>query len=222
MKFLVKNFDPSKNIRLFKSDFLESFSYVHPAMPALIFVPVVAYFLGWGTEAPWLTRLGAAAVGVLIWTFTEYTLHRYMFHFPATSKWGKRIVFLFHGIHHDDPEDARRLVMPPAVSIVLAYGFFHLFRGGFLIALGAEATALLLAPFFAGFILGYLVYDYIHFWVHFGRPRTALGKSLKQYHMLHHFVTPHARYGVSSPLWDVIIGATPFSPRPVPKARKEA
>ncbi|MGZ3688162.1 MAG: sterol desaturase family protein, partial [Bdellovibrionota bacterium] len=59
-------------------------------------------------------------------------------------------------------------------------------------------------PFYAFFIIGYLTYDYIHYSVHHFRPRTAVGKRLKQLHMNHHFVSHEALWGVSSPLWDVI------------------
>jgi sterol desaturase/sphingolipid hydroxylase (fatty acid hydroxylase superfamily) len=34
---------------------------------------------------------------------------------------------------------------------------------------------------------------------------------VKRYHMLHHFRTPDARFGVSSPLWDIVFGTKPAS-----------
>lgn len=222
MPSLISGLHPGKNIRLFKSNALEKLSYVHPAVPAVLFVPTVAYLFFAMTEASPVHRLAALAGGLVFWTLTEYTLHRFVFHFHARSQWGKRIVYLFHGIHHDDPEDARRLVMPPVVSITLATAFFFLFRLGFVAALGDAATDAWFAPFYAGFLTGYLAYDYIHFWVHFGTPRTALGKGLKQYHMLHHFVTPDTRYGVSSPLWDIIVESSPFRPRQRLKGQKGA
>jgi sterol desaturase/sphingolipid hydroxylase (fatty acid hydroxylase superfamily) len=209
---LYKGLNPSKNIRLFKNPVLEQFTYVHPILPALIFVPLVAWCLGWATDLPPQARFTAWLAGLAIWTITEYTLHRFVFHFPAKSRAGKYLVFLFHGIHHDDPEDARRLVMPPVVSITLSYAFYRLF--------GLVIQPDFLPPFFGGFITGYLCYDYIHYGVHHFTPRTPLGKFLKQYHMLHHFVTPGARFGVSSPLWDVIVEASPLRPPRPQKARK--
>jgi sterol desaturase/sphingolipid hydroxylase (fatty acid hydroxylase superfamily) len=59
-------------------------------------------------------------------------------------------------------------------------------------------------PVFAGFIHGYLVYDLLHYFIHSGRLPTALGRYLRQYHLTHHFKSPDAHFGVSSPLWDVI------------------
>ena len=56
---------------------------------------------------------------MMTWTLTEYAVHRYLFHYPAQSEFGKRLVYLFHGIHHDQPDDATRLVMPPVPAIIL-------------------------------------------------------------------------------------------------------
>jgi sterol desaturase/sphingolipid hydroxylase (fatty acid hydroxylase superfamily) len=54
--------------------------------------------------------------------------------------------------------------------------------------------------------VGYLCYDYIHFATHHFRPRTRVGKFLKQHHMLHHFAEHGSRWGVSSPMWDYVFG----------------
>jgi dihydroceramide fatty acyl 2-hydroxylase len=39
--------------------------------------------------------------------------------------------------------------------------------------------------------------------------RSRWAKYLKRYHMMHHFKTPQARYGVSSPVWDVVFRTKP-------------
>jgi sterol desaturase/sphingolipid hydroxylase (fatty acid hydroxylase superfamily) len=103
-------------------------------------------------------------------------------------------VWLFHGVHHDDPGDPTRLVMPPVVSIVLGTVFYW----GFVLILGPTFAR----PFFAAFIAGYLGYDYIHFATHHFRPRTQWGKTVKENHMKHHFLKKGGKWGVSSSLWD--------------------
>ena len=65
--------------------------------------------------------------GVVIWTLTEYWLHRLVFHWEPDHPLGSRMHFIIHGVHHDHPNDKLRLVMPPAVSIPLAALFFGLF-----------------------------------------------------------------------------------------------
>ena len=61
-------------------------------------------------------------------------------------------------------------------------------------------------PFFAFFLLGYLIYDYIHYSTHHFKTKSTWFKALKQHHMNHHFVNPELFFGVSSPLWDQFFG----------------
>src|SRR5438034_1200529 len=81
----------------------------------------------------WLLQLSFVAVaslfflGILLWTLIEYLIHRYIFHYEPKTRWGKQLHFVIHGVHHDYPNDARRLVMPPVISIPLAFLFFGLF-----------------------------------------------------------------------------------------------
>ena len=75
----------------------------------------------------------------------------------------ERVFFLFHGVHHAQPQLKTRLVMPPVVSIPLAvlfYGLFYLIVGVLL------SGPHWVAPLFAGFIVGYLAYDMIHYATH--------------------------------------------------------
>lgn len=189
------------SIRVFQSDFLERFTHVHPVTPLVIWMPIFAWLIWHSYSVNHLSVFNILVAGFFaffLWTFTEYVLHRYIFHFNAETKGQERLRFLIHGLHHDDPEDATRLVMPPVPAIVLGLIHFAIFR----IFLGPVWVE----PFFAFFVVGYLCYDYIHFAVHHFKPRTRIGKYLKQSHMQHHFVTPHARWGVSSPLWDYVFG----------------
>jgi len=75
----------------------------------------------------------------------------------------QKIFFLFHGVHHAQPQLKTRLVMPPVVSIPLALIFYGLFVAVFDQLLSA---AHLIAPAFSGFVLGYLAYDMIHYATH--------------------------------------------------------
>ena len=188
---------------LFDSRFLDFFSRVHPSIPALIFVPVVIAGVVFGLiEGAGAVATGALfAAGLLIWTLTEYWLHRLVFHWEPDHPLGSRIHFIMHGVHHDHPNDRLRLVMPPAVSIPLAL----LFGAMFWFVFGEPAVY----PTFAGFIAGYLTYDYTHFYLHHAVPRSRFGKRIREQHMRHHFQDHRFGYGVSSPLWDVVFGTLP-------------
>lgn len=190
-----------ESIRMFESSLLEALSKIPFYVPLLIFVPTFAYF-SWlalgpgGLGVP--AYLGCFAGGLFVWTATEYILHRFVFHWLPPGKLGARLHFIFHGVHHEHPNDALRLVMPPSVSVPLAIAFYYLF------ALVIEAPQR--HGFFAGFILGYVCYDTLHYALHHHAFEQPLFKWLKRNHMQHHFVTPNTGYGVSSPLWDYVFG----------------
>ena len=197
-------------IRLFKSDFLEFFTHIHPAVVAAIWAPVAIYFLVRAivTRAQFVQPLAivlAFVLGMFVWTLAEYTLHRFVFHFRPRNAWQERVSFLMHGVHHAQPRSKTRLVMPPVVSIPLAllfYGLYYLVVG---VVLGAVHWV---APLFSGFITGYLIYDMFHYAMHHLSMRRGVLNRLRRHHILHHTQTPNRRFGVSSPLWDLVFGTT--------------
>jgi dihydroceramide fatty acyl 2-hydroxylase len=193
--------------QLFDNEFLNFFSRVHPSIPAIVFVPVVVVmeWLGADRGLGALQLLGLTIGGLGIWTLTEYWLHRLLFHWEPDNAFGRRMHFIIHGVHHDHPNDRLRLVMPPAVSIPLAL----LFLLGFSAIFGTPTAY----PLFAGLIMGYLAYDYMHYHVHHHRPKTQLGKQLREQHMRHHFQDHRYGFGVSSPLWDVVFRTLPRTRR---------
>lgn len=192
---------PYKSIRVFENPWLERLTHVHPITPLLFWTPVISFLLWRSSAVHGISIFGILAIapfGLLVWTLTEYLLHRFVFHFPAESKFGERLVYLIHGLHHSDPIDPTRLVMPPFPGVVIASILFFIFR----LFLGP----VYIEPFFGFFLLGYLWYDYTHYAVHHFTPRTRVGKYLKQHHMLHHYATPELRMGISTPLWDYVFG----------------
>jgi len=190
-------------IRLFNSNFMEFFTHISPVVVIIIYLPVVLYL--YGRAAAGGFNLGqvllSLLIGLFIWSFLEYTLHRFVFHYRPRSPRQERIVFLFHGVHHAQPQCKTRLVMPPVVSLPMVGILFLLYNslvGGLL---GQPDWA---QPLFAASLLGYLTYDLTHYATHHLPMRSGVLKALKRYHMLHHYRTPDARYGVSSPLWDLV------------------
>jgi len=65
----------------------------------------------------------------------------------------------------------------------------------------------LLYPFFAGFVLGYLFYDMLHYALHHVDLKGKMWIALKTHHLKHHFKDPDKGFGVSSPMWDIIVGS---------------
>jgi sterol desaturase/sphingolipid hydroxylase (fatty acid hydroxylase superfamily) len=138
-------------------------------------------------------------VGWLMWTLTQYFLHRVVFHYIGPRPWQRRFHFVAHGVHHDFPQDAGRLLMPLGVSIPLGLFFFLVAD---LLLERTTALAVLI-----GFGVGYLLYDGIHYATHHLKARTRVGKYLKKFHMVHHHAGVEGLWGVSQPIWDFVFGS---------------
>src|SRR5438132_6631869 len=188
----------NETVRMFESDFMEFFSRVHPVIPLALYLPVVGYMLYvslWRRQLSFVAVAALFLLGILLWTLIEYLIHRYVFHYEPKTRWGKQLHFVVHGVHHDYPNDAKRLVMPPVVSIPLAIVFYGLF----ILLFGTVAPAV-----WAGLVGGYVCYDSIHYAIHHFPMKTGILNRLKQHHLRHHYHDDHAGYGVSSPLWDYV------------------
>src|ERR687893_1532177 len=136
---------------MFRSPWLDRFTRVHPAVPVVVYLPVIValFVLGAGRTGA-LTALGLFAGGYAVWTLTEYWLHRVVFHFEPEKGIGARLHWMIHGVHHDHPNDPMRLVMPPSASVPLALAF----AGAFWLVLGSTHAL----AFTAGFPGGYRLF----------------------------------------------------------------
>lgn len=193
-----------ETVRLFKSDFCEFFSHVHWSVPLIIYLPPIFFFtwkVFFASSLKVTTSLLLVLAGLCFWTFTEYTMHRFLFHFKP-KKYLKRFYYTIHEIHHDYPGDSTRLVMPPILSIPLAILFYFIFS--------YFLPHQLWQPFYIGFGTGYLCYDMIHYSTHHVNMKGSWGKFLKKYHLQHHFQESDKGYGVSSPVWDLVFKTRPL------------
>lgn len=187
---------------VFASPVLDRLTRVHPAVPCLIYLPgvlVLAVVAAHRTTG--FTAIGLFPAGYLVWTLAEYWAHRVVFHWVPPGRWGQRLHWMAHGIHHEHPSDPLRLVFPPLASLPVAAGVLVLFLE--LLGLGAGCGAA------AGFFTGYVVYEAVHFHIHHHHPSTRLGKALRRRHMQHHFRDDERGFGVSCPYWDHAFGTAP-------------
>src|SRR5260221_12271335 len=88
--------------QLFESDFLNFFSRVHPAIPAIVFVPVIVA-MEWlaadqGKAAWQLILLRLRGGGIL--TLTEYWLHRLRLPLQSHHAIRRPLHFIILRIHH--------------------------------------------------------------------------------------------------------------------------
>ncbi|MBA0569151.1 hypothetical protein Golob_006606 [Gossypium lobatum] len=159
--------------RFFKSDFMEILTRTVWWVVPLIWVPVAMWFISisytMGHTLPQVVLM--SVVGSFIWTFLEYCFHRFLFHIETKSYWANTFHYLIHGCHHKHPMDGLRLVIPPAEAAILAIMFWNLY--------GILFTVSTRPALFGGGLIGYVIYDMIHYYVHHGQPTKQSIKKLK-------------------------------------------
>ncbi|XP_075477148.1 dihydroceramide fatty acyl 2-hydroxylase FAH1-like isoform X1 [Primulina tabacum] len=194
-----------KEPRFFENDILEFLTKNDWWVIPLIWLPVVGWSLSiavsMGNSIYQLFPM--VAFGIFAWTLLEYTLHRFLFHIKTKSYWGNTLHYLLHGCHHKHPMDGLRLVFPPAATAILLVPFWNLIK-----LLSTPSTA---PAFFGGGLLGYVMYDVTHYYLHHGQPTTKVSKDLKKYHLNHHFRIQNKGFGITSSVWDKIFGTLPPS-----------
>jgi sterol desaturase/sphingolipid hydroxylase (fatty acid hydroxylase superfamily) len=148
--------------------------------------------LSWSASK--IERQGASMLivlcGVLSWTALEYVSHRFVFHgskSPRSFREG-------HGRHHGAPRDRLALpfFVPPTVGVA--------FLGASIAVLGTNLGVL-----FTGVnAAGYLAYGTLHHLVHSDVEVPPL-PWFRAVHEVHH-QRSNRNYGVTTPLWDLILG----------------
>ncbi|MDX5438190.1 MAG: sterol desaturase family protein [Pontibacter sp.] len=189
--------------QLFKNPLLEKMTRTHIAIPITIFLVIAIGLIYYGITHSFISILEAIGfffLGWFIFTLIEYLAHRYVFHMDTGTPFKARLQYLFHGNHHEYPKDKKRLAMPPVVSILYASAFFFIFK----VIFGTFVFGVV-----AGVLFGYAMYLLVHYVVHAYPPPKNFLKQLWINHSIHHYKDPEAAFGVSSPLWDYILGTMP-------------
>ena len=138
--------------------------------------------------------------GFLLWSLIEYIMHRFVFHFITENSFVKRFHHIFHGIHHEDPRDEKRTLMPPLPGVLFVCVYLSIAW----IALGSLSLYLI-----SGLVIGYLCYSGLHYAIHVYRAPKRL-EFLWTHHLLHHYQQPEKAFGVTTRLWDRIFGTMPI------------
>jgi 4-hydroxysphinganine ceramide fatty acyl 2-hydroxylase len=188
---------------MFSNPMIERMSRTHISIPITMFLVLacISYYVGYTeTKISIGTGLLISLGGLVFFTFVEYMMHKYFFHMDHDTPLKDKIQYSVHGVHHDYPKDKDRLAMPPFVSAaysVILYLIFTLIMGEFAYY------------FLPGFLIGYAGYLSVHFIVHAYQPPKNFLKALWVNHAIHHYKNPDSSFGVSTPLWDYILGTMP-------------
>jgi sterol desaturase/sphingolipid hydroxylase (fatty acid hydroxylase superfamily) len=161
---------------------------------------MAAATLSWAvthTAAPWVP-VACAALGVLTWTLFEYAMHRWLMH-QTRNPLLRKVWIHVHRDHHM----FRRMHDPGHRSLnLLASAPMALLMSGVALALGAGALGGV-----AGWLLGYAVYETVH-WLHHTTERTTSRwvERRRASHLSHHFQQPKKNFGFVTSLWDRVFG----------------
>jgi sterol desaturase/sphingolipid hydroxylase (fatty acid hydroxylase superfamily) len=145
-------------------------------------------------RADTLTNALCSLGALMSWSGIEYLLHRFVLH-------GLQPFRRWHTEHHRHPG---ALICSPTIfsaSLILALVFLP--------SLG------LVGPWHAcsmtfGILVGYFSYAVTHHATHHWRAQSSWLRRRKQWHALHHHDAAQARcFGVSSSLWDHLLGTAP-------------
>eukprot|EP00347_Sterkiella_histriomuscorum_P018373 403345748 len=193
--------NPIRDVKLFENQFFELFTMTPwYFIPIAWFVPLV-YHTFFENPQPLAFTLAMVFAGIFAWTFTEYILHRFFFHSEDYWLPNHPMVlahhFMLHGIHHAFPMDRYRLVFPVLPGYLIMYGIIFSVTK-------ALVPDLYRSQLQGGIILGYILYDLIHYFLHHSSPKRGYFKNLKVYHMQHHYKNGTQGFGVSNKFWDYV------------------
>ncbi|WP_079077921.1 sterol desaturase family protein [Streptomyces sp. CdTB01] len=181
------------------SALLDRIIHVHPVTTSAIFTPVAAAATALAvTKGGGWSLAGWGLAGYVAWTLSEYWGHRIVLHYEPERGFGAKLHYILHGVHHDYPQDARRSILSPLLSIPMVGGTFYL----------SSVLGDLPLTFGAGYTVGYLAYDLFHLYLHHGKPKNRLLRTLREYHMRHHFRDDTKGFGISAPYWDELFGTS--------------
>jgi sterol desaturase/sphingolipid hydroxylase (fatty acid hydroxylase superfamily) len=131
-------------------------------------------------------------VGVLLWTLTEYLLHRYLGH----ERRGKGSFSREHLRHHTEVNYFARahekIIHAVIVFLTITVLGALLFQFVFSLSLAS------------GFVVGWYTYEAIHLSIHERDAQTQYGRFVRRHHFYHHFENPWVNHGVTSPIWDFV------------------
>jgi hypothetical protein len=157
--------------------------------------------------------LGGAA-----WSASEYAIHRFVGHGPKRATPRSLLARLTpkglaaefnreHLAHHSDPTyfaPTHRKLLAAAVAVPTV-------TAALLPIIGPRRAA----SFAIGFTLTYGAYEVLHRRIHTHPPKGRYSRWMRRHHLDHHYKSPRANHGVTSPVWDFAFGTA----KPVERIR---
>jgi sterol desaturase/sphingolipid hydroxylase (fatty acid hydroxylase superfamily) len=166
----------------------------------LIYSAYLVAVLAGAWRASLVTRaLACSAAGLVLWTVTEYAVHRFVLHvaFPAGGRWPTRVLHrLFdasHADHHAQPWDGYHINGHLDTLLV----------AGWLVPLSFLAPAYTASVAVAALFAGYVAEEWAHHAMHYQNHPWRYFQYVRRRHLYHH--SRHGTgtaYGITSDFWD--------------------
>ncbi len=155
-------------------------------------IAVLVLFLFMSAESiGFVPMAGFVFLGLLVWSFLEYTIHRFVLHKVEPFK-------TWHALHHHRP---RALILAPTILSSALIGLL-IFTPVYIFSSAVPATAITV-----GLLIGYLGYAFMHHAIHHWPASQDLLRNRKRMHSLHHRQSVPTNFGVTSSLWDHLFGS---------------
>lgn len=184
------------------SDLVRAYA-AYPAIRAYALLAVISAVL---VAALWDGRPLGVAIAVVIaalaYPLVWYLLHRFVLHgrflykYAHTARVWKRV----HYDHHQDPNDlgvlfgALYTTLPTIAAVTLPIGWLLAGPAGACAAFGAGMAVT-------------CAYEFCHCMQHLAyAPKSRFISRVKKLHLLHHFHNEQGNYGITSFLWDRLLG----------------
>ena len=162
------------------------------------------------TGTTFLAALMLLLLGAALWSFGEYTLHRFAMH----ELKGRGIASREHLRHHaarDLGFDTWWMSWTGVVIVGAGWGSLAW------LVLGPVGAAL-----GVGWVVGYGFYEWIHWRAHRRPVAHPYERWVRRHHFHHHFGHPMANHGVTTPVWDMVFGTYERVDGPVAVPRRLA
>jgi 4-hydroxysphinganine ceramide fatty acyl 2-hydroxylase len=119
--------NPWRNVKLFDNWFFEEITQGPYWMTPVVTFPVAYYYWTQRETADYQESIITFLIGMVFWTFFEYSLHRFIFHgeryWVPDNQYAIACHFVLNGIHHAYPQDHRRTVFPWIPLWLILYPF---------------------------------------------------------------------------------------------------
>jgi len=159
--------------------------YSHISVQIMTCAVAVGVIIALLTGPAWVWLL--VPLGILVQMLNEYSIHRFLFHWPAPEKqWQFDILYQVHYGHHDFPTNKELFFVPVWFAIpMLCFNFLALWVAlSFVTTLALPIAAIVVL---VGGVGTFLFYEWFHMTAHLNVPKIWVERHVTTLHNQHHF-----------------------------------